>query len=322
MAFAFILLFKIDVCKKNNPMKIVKKIVLTILVVLVVAVAGGYIYFDQKFTPDKNYLKIENESGSIPFTWLGKEKNALLLPIHFSNDTITYYLQFDTGSAYTVFYSKSIRNIPQIALHKETAKASFYIGKTKVTSDKFKIYNIRNDNSNSLKIIGTIGADILEDRKTIINFKENDIALNVSKVPDQFQNKLFDFKFKKRKIVFNGLLKAQEEKFVFDTGTSAYELLTNKEVWDNLKLPNSKINIEKSEQSWDNVLTTYTANCKQKIQIAHCEIPLNSVTYVEGFSQAQYAMMKFSGMTGMLGNKIFSNNIMYIDCTQNKMGIE
>lgn len=303
-------------------MKILKKIVLTFLVVLVVAVAGGYIYFDQKFTPDKNYLKVENESGSIPFTWLGKEKNVLLLPIRFSNDTITYYLQFDTGSAYTVFYSKSVRNIPQIAIHKETAKASFYIGKSKITSDNFKIYNKGNDDSNSLKIIGTIGADILEDRKTIINFKENCIALNVLKVPTQFQNKLFDFKFKKRKIIFNGLLKGKEEKFLFDTGTSAYELLTNKEVWNNLKLPNSKINIEKSEQSWDNVLTTYTANCKQKIQIANCEIPLNSVTYVEGFSQAQYAMMKFSGMTGMLGNKIFLNNNIYIDCTQNKIGIE
>lgn len=303
-------------------MKILKKIVLTVLVVLVAALAGGYIYFDQKFTPDKNYLIVENESGSIPFTWLGKEKNALLLPIHFSNDTITYYLQFDSGSAYTVFYSKSISTIPQIARHKETAKASFYIGKTKINSDKFKIYTMGNDGDTSLKIIGTIGADILEDRKTIINFKENYIALNVSKVPTQFQNKLFDFQFKKRKIVFNGLLKAQEEKFLFDTGTSAYELLTNKEVWDNLKLPNSKINIEKSEQSWDNILTTYTANCKQKIKIANYEIPLNSVTYVEGFSQAQYAMMKFSGMTGMLGNKLFLNNIMYIDCTQNKMAIE
>lgn len=304
-------------------MKILKKIVLTILVVLVLASLGAYIYFDQKFTPDKNYLTVENESGFIPITWLGTEKNVLLLPIHFEGDTANYYLQFDTGSPYTAFYSKSIKNIHQISKKEELAKTYFYIGKTKITSDKFKIYNQGNDNDNSsLKIIGTIGADILEDRKTIINFKENYIALNLSKVPSQFQNKLFDFKFKKRKIIIKGLLKGQEEKFLFDTGTSAYELLTNKEVWENLKLPNSKINIEKSEQSWDNVLTTYTANCKQNIQIANHKISLNNVTYVEGFSQAQYSMMKFSGMTGMLGNKIFLNNNMYIDCKQNKMGIE
>lgn len=108
---------------------------------------------------------------------------------------------------------------------------------------------------------------------------------------------------------------------MLDTGTSAYELLTNKEVWDNLKLPNSKVTIEKS-QSWDRVLTTFTSQSNQKIQISNHEISLNNVTYVEGFSQTQYSMMKFSGMTGMLGNKIFLGNSLYFDCTQNKMGIE
>ncbi|PIF33157.1 hypothetical protein CLU81_3733 [Flavobacterium sp. 9] len=82
-------------------MKVLKKIVFAFLVVLVLAVLGGYIYFDQKFTPEKNYLTVDNESGFISFKWLGSEKNVLLLPIHFSNDTIAYYLQFDTGSPYT-----------------------------------------------------------------------------------------------------------------------------------------------------------------------------------------------------------------------------
>ena len=64
-------------------MKILKKVVLTILVILVAATAGGYIYFNLKFTPDKNYLIVEKESGFIPLTWLGIEKTALLLPIQF-----------------------------------------------------------------------------------------------------------------------------------------------------------------------------------------------------------------------------------------------
>lgn len=302
-------------------MKVLKKIVFAFLTVLILAMLGGYIYFDQKFTPEKNYLTVDDESGFVSFNWLGSEKNILLLPIHFSNDTITYYLQFDTGSPYTVFYSNSIKKISPISVNKNRGKTSFYIGRTKITSDKFKIYNQGEDNNDSIKIIGTIGADILENRKTIINFKENYIALNLSKVPYQFQGKFFDFKFKKRKIIIKGFFKGHQEKFLFDSGTSAYELLTNKKVWESLKLPDSKINIEKSE-SWDQVLTTFTANCNEKIQFARQEIPLNNVTYVEGFSQAQYSMMKFSGMTGMLGNKLFLNNSLYIDCTQNKMGIE
>lgn len=304
-------------------MKVLKRILLTLLAVLVLAALGGYIYFDQKFTPDKNYLIVENESGLIPLTWLGPEKNALLLPIHFEGDTASYYLQFDTGSPYTIFYSKSIKSIPQISIITGgVAKTSFHIGKTKIISDKFKIYDSGDDTGNdSLKIIGTIGTDVLENRRTIINFKENYLALNLSKVPSKFKSNLVDFEFKKRKIILDGVLKGEEESFLYDSGTSAYELLTNKEVWADLKLSHSKIIIEKS-QSWENVLTTFTANCEQKITFDKLEIPLKQVTYVKGVSQIQYLMMKFSGMTGMLGNKLFLNHSLYIDCIQNKMGIE
>jgi len=304
-------------------MKILKKIALAFLAFLILGSLGGYLYFDQKFTPEENYLSVENESGPVRFTWLGREKNVLLLPIHFSSDTATYYLQFDTGSPCTVFYSRSIKMIRGITIDKDRASASFYIGKTKITSDKFKIFHYGDDNdkTDSPRIIGTIGADILESRKTIINFRKDHIVFNTTKTFGQFQAKMADFKFKKRKIIFRGILKGKEENFLFDSGTSAYELLTNKEVWQNLKTPDSKISIEKSN-SWENMLTTYTANCNQKIQFGNQEIPLRNVTYVEGFSKTQYALMKFSGMTGMLGNKIFLNNCLYIDCIQNKMLIE
>lgn len=302
-------------------MKILKKILLAFLIVLVLGLLGAYLYFDQKFTPEKNYLSIENESGSIPFIWLGDEKNVLLIPVHFYNDITTYYLQFDTGSPSTVFYSKSINRIEQINVKNERAKATFYIGKTKISSDKFKILNFGADDNKNLKIIGTIGTDVLENRKTKINFKENYIVFNLSQEPNQFQVKFVDFKFKKRKIIIRGLLKGKEEKFLLDTGTSAYELLTNKEVWDDLKLPKSKVTIEKS-QSWDNILTSYTAKCKQNIQFGDKILSLNYVTYVEGFSQTQYSIMKFSGMTGMLGNKIFLNNCLYINCVENLIRIE
>jgi len=303
-------------------MKIVKKIVLAFLVLFILSSICGYIYFDQKFTPEENYLKIENESGPVSFKWIGNEKNVLLLPIHFEGDPENYYLQFDTGSPYTVLYSKSIKNITQISKNGTVAKTAFFIGKTKIASDYFKIYELGNDIKNdSTKIIGTIGADILENRKSLINFKENFILLNLIEEPASFQNNLENFEFKKRKIIIKAFLKGKEEKFLFDSGTSAYELLTSKEVWHELKLSNGKTTIEKS-QSWKRVLTTYTANCKQNIIFDNQKIPLKNVTYVEGYSQIQSAMMKFSGMTGMLGNKIFLNKILYLDCTQNKMGIE
>jgi len=304
-------------------MKIFKKIVLTFLGVLVLAIISGYIYFDRKFTPEDNYLTIEKESGKIPITWLGENRNVLLLPVHFYGDSSVYYLQFDTGAPYTLFYTRAIKNIKGIVTSNERSKATFYLGNTKVTSDKFRVTDIgeNSDKKDSLKVIGTLGADILEDRKTLINFRENNIVFNLAGTPVGLGKNLTDFTFKKRHIIIPAMLKGNKEKFLYDSGTSAYELLTSKEVWESLKLKDSKV-IKEKANSWQNILITYTAKTDNLIKIGRKDIPLNNVTYVEGFSQAQYSMMKFSGMTGMLGNKVFLKNRMYIDCGNSKIGID
>jgi hypothetical protein len=303
-------------------MKIFKKIAIAIIALIILIVVVGYLYFDQKFTPEDNYLTVKNESGRVPITWLGTDKNVLLIPVKFPDDSSKYYMQFDTGSPYTLFYSNSIKNIKGISVKNNRAKTSFQIGNTQISSDKFKLFNNDklDEENDSIKIIGTIGADILEDRKTAINLKGSQVAFNLSEKSIKFKNNFADFKFKKRKIIITAFLNGNEEKFIYDSGTSAYELLTNKEIWKQLKSPNSKVVVEKAK-SWENTLTSYTANCKNKLLLNSKEIPLNEVTYVEGFSEKQYLMMKFSGMTGMLGNKIFLKNCIYIDCIDNKIGI-
>ncbi|UCA59373.1 hypothetical protein KB553_20510 [Chryseobacterium rhizoplanae] len=303
-------------------MKIIKRIIFTVLILIIITGTVGYVYFEHKFTPEKNYLTIENESGAVPIIWAGKDKNALLVPILFPKDTAIYYLQFDTGAVYTELYSKAAAQLREVTLKNDRAAATFFIGKTKITSGKIKISNTGTSEKNTpVKIIGTLGADILEDRRTLINFREHHIVFNLSKEPDEFKDNLIDFKFKKRKIIIQGSLNGKNEKFLYDSGTSAYELLTSKENWENLRLPTSKVKIEKA-QSRPALLTAYTAKMHDTIRFKNKNLPLNAVTYVEGFSKSQYMLMKFSGMSGMLGNRIFLDHNIYIDCSKGKIGIE
>ncbi|MGE6396382.1 hypothetical protein [Chryseobacterium scophthalmum] len=298
-------------------MKILKKTVLAFLLILTLLCLGFYFYFDQKFSPEENYLTVKNESGKVIVKWLGENKNVMLLPVHFQNDSTTYFMQFDTGSPNTIFYQNSLA----IFKNKKQIKTQFTVGNTEVSSDRFKIISIsKNNDKDSIKIIGTIGSDLLDQKKTIINFKENYVVFNILKEPKSFSSSKLDFKFKKRKIIISGILNGKEEEFLYDSGTSAYELLTNKNAWQKLKLPNSKPVVEKA-QSWERVLTSYTAKSNQTIKFKNKELILSEVTYVEGISQSQYMLMKFSGMTGMLGNKIFLKNSLYIDCKEEKISI-
>lgn len=298
-------------------MKILKKTVLSLSLILTLLCLGFYFYFDQKFSPEENYLTVKNESGKVIVKWLGENKNVMLLPVHLKNDSTTYFMQFDTGSPNTIFYQNSLA----IFKNKNQIKTQFTVGNTEVSSDRFKIISIsKNNDKDSIKIIGTIGSDLLDQKKTIINFKENYVVFNILKELKIFSNSKMNFKFKKRKIIISGILNGKEEQFLYDSGTSAYELLTNKNVWQKLKLPNSKPVVEKA-QSWERILTSYTAKSNQTIKFKNKELILSEVTYVEGFSQSQYMLMKFSGMTGMLGNKILLKNSLYIDCKEEKISI-
>ncbi|VXB06259.1 MULTISPECIES: hypothetical protein [Chryseobacterium] len=298
-------------------MKILKKTVLAFLLFLTLLCLGFYFYFDQKFSPEENYLTVKNESGKVIVKWLGENKNVMLLPVHLKNDSTTYFMQFDTGSPNTIFYQNSLA----IFKNKNQIKTQFTVGNTEVSSDRFKIISIsKNNGKDSIKIIGTIGSDLLDQKKTIINFKENYVVFNILKELKIFSNSKLNFKFKKRKIIISGILNGKEEQFLYDSGTSAYELLTNKNVWQKLKSLNSKPVVEKA-QSWKRILTSYTAKSNQTIKFKNKELILSEVTYVEGISQSQYMLMKFSGMTGMLGNKIFLKNSLYIDCKEEKISI-
>lgn len=200
----------------------------------------------------------------------------------------------------------------------EIGNCSFQIGNCNISSNQFKVIDFGEKES---KLIGTIGTDILENRKTILDFKNNAVFFNIKKTPKRIKNKLFDFTFKKRKIIIPTSLKNINENFLYDSGSSGYELLTTKEVWEKLKQPNTVIKVEKGN-SWENVLTTYTTETNEILEFKNENIPLNEVTYVEGFSKTQYYLMKFSGMSGMLGNKVFFKKSIYIDCKDLKMGID
>jgi len=303
-------------------MKSFKKFLVAFLGLTLLSLIFGYLYFDRKFSPEKNYLQVDKESKKVAIQWENEKKDAMLIPIRFDSDTTTYYLQFDTGSPYTMFYKKAIPGIRPISKNKNTAQCSFKIGDCEVKSDQFKIIDFgEKRQKKGLNIIGTIGTDILENRKTLINFKESYVVFNLDSKPEHLKNKTFDFKFSKRKIIIPATLDYKTETFLYDSGASVYELLTTKEIWAKLKLKDSKTKEEKGK-SWDNVLTTYTTETNKNIRFQNTQIPLTEITYVEGYSKTQYYLMKFSGMSGMLGNKIFLQKQLYIDAGTKQMSIE
>ncbi|WP_125722537.1 hypothetical protein [Flavobacterium ustbae] len=312
-------------------MKLVKKITATFLVIIVVFLIGGYFYFQKKFTPPENYLKVMGIAENIEMKWISSNENshsALLLPVKFKGIDSIFYMQFDSGSAITVFYKNSLESIAekfpnQIKMNSEKNEIStaFKIGNMNIVSETFEILNygekVNFDDPNAENIIGTIGTDLLEKRITILDFKNNQLSFIEKIKEDNFTN----FEFKKRKILIPSILENENLKLLYDTGTSGYELITTKEIWQKYRTKNSAIKTEKGN-SWGNTLSVYSASAKKKIQFEKTILNLSEVTYIEGTSALQKFLMKRSGMQGMIGNKIFLNHKLILDCKNEKFKLE
>jgi hypothetical protein len=311
-------------------MKIFKKIVLSLIVLIVLSLASGYFYFDKKFTPPENKLQVSGNAENTVFQWKVSDGNsyaAVLLPVRIKGIDRTFYMQLDSGSPVTLFYKNSLASISskfpeqiQLIKNKDQISMQFSIENMKVSSD-FELKNygstVDSDNAGTNNIIGTIGTDLFEKRIIILDFK-NELFSFVQNIDEtDFES----FEFKRRKIMIPGEIGGQKLKLLYDSGTSGYELLTNREEWTRYKTPKSQIKKEKGN-SWGNILTVISAPADHNIKIGSQNLKLSEVTYVEGTSQMQNLLMKTSGMQGMIGNKLFLNYKLILDCKNEKFKVE
>ena len=291
-------------------MKTFKKIILGFIVLFVLSSIGGYIYFEIKFSPPKNYLTVSKNNDTIPIAWIENEISpisAMLLPVKINGIATPFYMQFDTGSPSTIFYKNAIESIyskfpnkiSKIDTISNSVQLNFNIGKINVSSNKFSVLKygeiINWKDEQSIKIIGTIGTDFLDKKITILNFKENYCFFGNSLANKKLKNSLVPFEFKKRKILIPAKINGMNYNLLYDTGTSAFELVTSKKIWSEVSKKNENIKIEKGN-SWGNVLKTYTTKSDKNIEFQNIKINLNEVTYIEGTTFIQNSLMKLSGM--------------------------
>lgn len=312
-------------------MKIIKKIVLAFSAFIILSLLAGYFYFDKKFSPPDNYLNVHGSVENVPIKWVSDGENpyaALLLPIHIKGYKETFYMQLDFGSPITLFYKNSLQSIEekypkQIHFDKtvKEMRLDFKIENLTVCSEKFQLldYGKKVDftSVNSVNIIGTIGTDLLEKRTVVLDFVYHSCSFNESNI----KNKASEFEFKKRKLLFPAKIDNQNLKLLYDSGTSGYELIVNKEEWQKYKVKNSKLKIEKGN-SWGNILRVISASANEKMQFGKTELKISEVTYIEGISKMQTFLMKRSGMQGMIGNKLFLNHKLSIDCKNERFKLE
>ncbi len=311
-------------------MKTFKKMVLGLFVLIVVSLIGGHFYFEKKFSPPENYLSISGISKDMPIQWEGDAENpyaALLLPIQIKGIDKPFFMQLDLGSPVTVFYKNSLESVRAlfpdkipVSTQQGQIALDFLLQNMKISSDIFEVLDYGSkvdfENPDARNIIGTIGTDLLEKRIIALDFKNGSCSFFQTMEERDFSK----FEFKKRRILIPAMIGDENLKLMYDSGTSGYELIMTKDKWGEYKT-SDKVKIEKGN-SWGKELKVITAPSNQKISFGNTLLQLSEVTYIEGTSKAQNFLMKLSGMQGMIGNKLFLNRKVILDCKKQVYKIE
>jgi hypothetical protein len=320
-------------------MKLFRNILLAVLTLLLVSGLGGYFYMRKKFEPAPNQLLVTGLPTTFNFAWHASGTTpvtphaGLLVPVTLPGCPRTCYMQFDTGAPTTLLYTNSLealrkeypataqRLLPQadtvrdftFTLGQATVQArwlrALQYGTTELPADSAEHF-----------IIGTLGADVLDGRVLVLDYAHQRFSLN-TQLPDSLARRaaFVPLDYASRRVILTAQVQGKDEKLLFDSGSSTFALITSHAIWQQMAQPQAPIQTAGSN-SMGRKITTYTTATTEAIQLNQATVPLGAVTYVEGTSLMQNALMRFSGMGGMLGNKAFEQHTIVLDVPGKRFG--
>ncbi|RSK37578.1 hypothetical protein [Hymenobacter metallilatus] len=322
-------------------MKILFKVLLAVVVLLVLSGIGGYFYARRAFAPPANQLTITGLPAATPFTWLGdtavtpaRPHAVLLVPVRLAGCPRTCYLQFDTGAPYTLFYANPLAALraaypaTQNALlpqHDTLRAVRFGLGNAQVAVAKAPVlrYGAATLPADSTApfIIGSLGADVLVKQALAIDFPRQRFSL-YSRLPDSLTQRaqFTRLSFDNRRVLVQATVQQDQQNYLFDSGSSAFSLLTNQAKWQQLATPAATPSVS-GVNSWGKTLRAHTVASAATLRIGTQALPLRSVTYIENVSFWQRVLMQISGMGGMLGNEAFTRHTVLLDTQGGRFGV-
>ncbi|MBX0291809.1 hypothetical protein K3G63_15260 [Hymenobacter sp. HSC-4F20] len=322
-------------------MKPLFKILLGVLTLLVVSGIGGYFYMKQKFMPAPSQLAVASLPATCRFTWLADSTTkpttphaALLLPVRLPGCPRTCYFQFDTGAPTSLMYGKALAALrgsyPGLAqalpAQADTLRNfQFGLGTGQVTARSIRVLDygramLPADTTQPF-IIGTLGTDVLEGRVLVLDYAQQRFTLEAT-VPDNLsrQAAFVPLQFTGRRVLLNATVQDEPRQLLFDSGSSAFSLLTSQDTWQTMIQPSATVQ-HAAVNSMGRTLHAYTAPTPTAMQLGSVAVPFRTVTYIEGTSLKESLLMRFSGMGGMLGNEPFAQRTIILDTKGGRFGL-
>lgn len=313
-----------------------------ILTLTVLVLYLGVQQLKSKFLTDSpNYLTIKENNGAFDFVWSASNFNgieephgAILFPVQLPNVDGTFYMQWDTGAANTLFYAPAISSLYNqfegidTIYHKKTPflkNFSFTVGKSvevEMQYSRLMEYGSAVDFTKDEKpIIGTIGSDFIDGQVFTMNFLSQTVAITSENTLNE--SLLSNFTFDGRRILLPAEINNDKAVLYYDSGSSPFGLLTSKNQFEELGAINAKT-VSYEVNSWGEKLLCFNKESRTKIKFDETSLELQRISYIDfnnWTTNLQGFALSFSNVKGILGNKSLINSTLILDVKNEKFAI-
>lgn len=310
------------------------------------AVFGLTIFFVSCKSSEKSSENFIPDNLTEKFYWSPAEisgrhfdKAAIYLPISLDTISEIHYSQFDLGSDATILYQnnlKSITNYNYLKLDSlsdaNTERPLFIVKGVELNIGKINFgkrnvlgfYNYgepvirKKDTSVSENSIGTIGADIFQNKLLVINFPNQTISVLDSTNMD-LENffSFVDCKIENNRIMIPIIVNGKTHYFMYDTGSSLFPMITSFNNWK--EITTEKVNDTLSVTNFGNPLIMVGSNSSKEINIGINSIVNFPVYYAKDNNFDE--MFEQLKCDGIIGNAFFFSKTICVDFKTNRFGI-
>lgn len=282
-----------------------------------------------------NQLTLPAGQYTLPLHWKGDTLHgqwhphaALLIPVTLPGCLRIFYMQFDTGSPYSLFYRHQLqaihRRYPATNVLRHLGDSLFHFtfkaGPMRITARQIAVRSFDSStidwNDHAPLLIGTLGTDLIDNKVVTIDYPRLQLHIADSLSPDFRQGRPAAFGYAMRRILLPAAIGNKNTLLYFDSGSSAFELLTDKTTCLHLATDSTRV-VQYPVPSWGKTLQAHTVATSDSITLAGQPIPLRQATWIEGVSNAQVSQMMKMGIGGMTGNQLFIRYTLVLD-TRNK----
>ncbi|MBU3013079.1 hypothetical protein KO506_16825 [Polaribacter vadi] len=327
---------------KIRAIKFLKKhIILTTFIALLIVSCS-----DKK----KSYKTQNKEQNKwINFEWSGYsigdryfDKAYIIIPFSIEGIPHKFQSQFDLGANETMVYGNAIR--PYLNKYQNVAKKLDTINVLNKKVRGFKNINFKLDTvlfknqhlvhfdrygtvltkdsveTKTIKHIGTIGANLFQNKYLIIDFPNHRIAIKDSlNTKDIEKTSFVDVKLDKGRIKVPVTINGNVKYFMFDTGASLFPLIVTKEdikLLSNINVANDTI----TTSTWGEYYDVHGYKITSEIFIGDSKIETQNLNVYDSKKEFKQFFEK-ENVLGIMGNAFFFNKKIIIDYKNNRFGI-